>query len=54
MRDRCVACGRPIFTIPARGMGITLVQQWTHGGYGIIDRQHVPIPKNHDFKVVNR
>lgn len=52
MRDTCMACGRGIFTIHTRGMGITLAQQWTHGGYGFVDRQHVPIPANHDFKVI--
>lgn len=54
MNDTCMACGRAIFTIHPRGMGITLAQQWTHGGYGYVDRRHVPIPTNHKFKVVRR
>jgi hypothetical protein len=54
MNDTCMACGRPIFTIPARNMGITLAQQWTHGGFGLIDRQHSPIPQNYEFKVTGR
>lgn len=56
MRDVCVACGRPIFTVNAgmdRGI-VTLAQRWTHGGYGIVDRMHVPIPKRHEYKVVGR
>lgn len=52
MRDVCAACGRPIFTIHARGMGITLARQWTHGGYGFIDRRHLPIPSKHEYKIV--
>lgn len=54
MRDTCLACGRPIFTIRAQGMGITLAQQWTHGGMGFVDRSHAAIPKNHEYKVVRR
>jgi hypothetical protein len=54
MRDTCQACGRPIFTIRAQGMGITLAQQWTHGGYGFVDRRHAPIPGKHEYKIVNR
>lgn len=54
MRDRCVACGRDIFTINAgmsRGI-ITLAQRWTHGGYGFVDRQHAAIPSNHKYRMV--
>lgn len=50
MRDVCLACGRPIFTIRAQGIGITLMQQWTHGSRRR-DRNHVPIPTNHEFEV---
>ena len=50
MYDKCLACGRPIFTV--RMPGITLQQRWTHGGYGFVDRQHVPIPTRHECKVV--
>lgn len=46
MYDKCLACGRPIFTV--RMPGITLQQRWTHGGYGFVDRQHVPIPTRHE------
>lgn len=55
MRDTCLACGRPIFTVPLRnGLGgpmVTLAQQWTHGGRRV-DRKHAPIPASHDFEVV--
>jgi len=54
MTDVCVACGRPIFTVRLEGVGVTLAQRWTHGGFGIVDRLHVPIPKSHDYKVVGR
>ena len=47
MYDKCLACGRPIFTV--RMPGITLQQRWTHGGYGFVDRQHVPIPTRHEY-----
>lgn len=50
MRDTCLACGRPIFTIRAQGIGITLLQQWTHGSRRK-DRQHMAIPTDHDFEV---
>lgn len=53
MRDVCVACGRPIFTVNAgmsRGI-VTLAHRWTHGGMGFIDRQHAPIPANHDYRI---
>lgn len=52
MRDTCAACGRLIFTTRLNGHGITLAQKWTHGGYGFIDRQHLPIPTNHNFEVI--
>lgn len=48
MRDICMACGRPIFTVHLQGHGITLAQRWTHGGLGVRDRQHVPIPSKPD------
>lgn len=55
MRDVCLACGRPIFTTPLRnslgGPMITLAQQWTHGRRRL-DRQHAPIPTNHEYRVV--
>lgn len=54
VRDVCAACGRPIFTIRARGLGITLAREWTHGGWGWVDRSHVPIPSRHKYKVVRR
>jgi len=54
MMDICQACGRMIFTVHPVGMGITLALQWTHGGFGFVDRQHVPMPRNHEFKVVRR
>lgn len=53
MNDTCAACGRPIFTVNAgasRGQ-ITLAQRWTHGGLGIIDRQHLPIPTHHRYRI---
>ena len=53
MNDTCLACGRGVFTIHAQGMGITLAQQWTHGSRRK-DRNHTPIPTNHEYKVVNR
>lgn len=53
MRDTCLACNRPIWTIHAQGMGITLAKQWTHGKRRL-DRQHVPIPQNHEYQVVRR
>ena len=43
-----MACGRPIFTVHLQGHGITLAQRWTHGGLGVRDRQHVPIPSKPD------
>ncbi len=54
MRDVCQACGRAIFTINAgmsRGI-VTLAQQWTHGGYGFVDRMHAPIPARHEYRVI--
>lgn len=54
MRDTCLACGKPIYTIPLRnslgGPMITLAMQWTHGSPRR-DRKHLPIPTNHEFKV---
>lgn len=52
MHDTCAACGRPIFTTAVRRPIVTLAQQWTHGGYGFIDRMHVPIPKNHKYQII--
>jgi hypothetical protein len=55
MNDVCLACGKPIFTINA-GMGraiITLAQRWTHGKRRW-DRNHIPIPSNHDYKIVGQ
>lgn len=50
MNDVCLACNRPIFTIRAQGMGITLAKQWTHGSRRR-DRNHIAIPSNHDYKI---
>ena len=50
MNDKCLACGRPIFTVWMPGF--PLPQRWTHGGYGFVDRQHAPIPTRHEYKVV--
>lgn len=51
MRDVCVACGRPIYTVHLHY--ITLAQRWTHGKRRW-DKNHAPIPANHDYRVVNR
>lgn len=50
MRDTCMACGKPIYTIPLRRPIITLAMQWTHGSTRR-DRKHLPIPANHEFEV---
>ena len=55
MTDICLACGRHIFTVNAgmsRGI-VTLVQQWTHGKRRW-DRNHTPIPKNHEYTIEGR
>lgn len=50
MRDACLACGMPIYTIPLQRPIVTLAQQWTHGSRRR-DRKHLPIPTNHEFEV---
>lgn len=50
MRDVCLACGRPIFTVPLQRPIVTLAQQWTHGSRRR-DRKHLPIPTHHEFTV---
>jgi hypothetical protein len=50
MRDVCLACGKPIYTIPMRGVGVTLAQQWTHGT-ARRDRKHLPIPTDSEYEV---
>lgn len=53
MKDVCMVCFRPIFTVNAGNYHgvVTLEQWWTHGGMGIIDRMHMPTPNNHDYRV---
>jgi hypothetical protein len=51
-RDVCQACGRVIFTTSLRSNVISLAMRWTHGGYGIVDRNHAPIPSQHRYRVV--
>jgi hypothetical protein len=55
VRDVCLACGRPIFTVNAglsRGI-ITLAERWTHGSRRR-DRNHMAIPKNYDYEIEAR
>lgn len=50
MRDVCLACGRPIVAVHRAGPPISRTLWWTHGGLGIRDRQHHPIPSNPELR----
>ncbi len=49
MNDTCLACDKPIFTVRLEGHGVTLAQRWTHGSRRK-DKQHMPIPTNHEYE----
>lgn len=48
--DVCLACGRPIIAVHRPGPPITLNLSWTHGGLGLRDLTHHPIPSSPDHQ----